>query len=88
MDSGWYNDCPEIRTLYEGCAIFEFARIHSMLQRYEAGKEFPELLIGNYDIYERERKKPRQISFMELICAPGHTEKILKESIIPCKIKR
>lgn len=90
-DGQWlvsYNDCPEIRTLYEGCAIFEFARIHSMLQRYEAGKEFPELLIGNYDIYERERKKPRQISFMELICAPGHTEKILKESIIPCKIKR
>lgn len=28
-----------------------------MVQKYEAGKEFPELLIGNYDLYERERRE-------------------------------
>ena len=51
-----YNDCPEIRELYNGFSLFDFSRIHSMAQRYEAGKEFKELLIGNYDLYEREKK--------------------------------
>ena len=32
-----------------------------MVQKYEAGKEFPELLIGNYDLYEREKEKPVQM---------------------------
>lgn len=83
-----YNDCPEIRELYAGYEFFGFKRIHSMVQKYEAGKEFPELLIGNYDLYERERDKPRQINLMEL--QEGYTEdieKILKESIISCKIR-
>lgn len=34
-----YNDCPEIRELYEGFSIFDFSRTHSMAQRYEAGKK-------------------------------------------------
>ena len=54
-----YNDCPEIRELYEGFSIFDFSRTHSMAQRYEAGKKFGELLIGNYDLLERERNKPQ-----------------------------
>ena len=59
-----------------------------MAQRYEAGKEFKELLIGNYDLYERERNKPIQMSlFAEQIENQQHYEKILKESIISCKIK-
>ncbi len=52
-----YNDCPEIRELYYGCTFFDFKRIHSMVQKYEAGREFPELLIANYDVFEREKAK-------------------------------
>lgn len=56
-----YNDCPEIRKLYDGFSLFDFSRTHSMAQRYEAGKEFKELLIANYDYYERESAKPKQL---------------------------
>ena len=89
-DGKWlvsYNDCPKIRELYADCAFFEFKRIHSMVQRYEAGKEFPELLIGNYDLYERERAKPRQMSFLDMQDGGTDTEKILKECIISCRIR-
>ena len=34
-----------------------------MAQRYEAGKEFKELLIGNYDLFEKENAKPAQMKF-------------------------
>lgn len=81
-----YNDCAEIRELYNGYSIFDFSRRHVMVQRYEAGKEFKELLIGNYDLYERERNKPRQLSlFTEQ--RQFDYEKILKECIISCKVK-
>lgn len=84
-----YNDCPEIRELYKGYEIFDFSRIHSMVQKYEAGKEFPELLIGNYDLYERERAKPRQLTLFDFMEGyPKDISKILKESIISCRIKR
>jgi DNA adenine methylase len=56
-----------------------------MAQRYDAGKEFKELLIANYDLYERERNKPQQLTMFNF----GETidyEKILKECIIQCKI--
>ena len=67
-----------------------FTRIHSMVQKYEAGKEFPELLIGNYDLYEREKEKPVQMTLFDIEgeLKPGEIEKILKECIISCKIKR
>ena len=45
-----YNDCPEIRELYRNYNQFGFTRIHSMVQKYQVGKEFPELLISNYDL--------------------------------------
>lgn len=84
-----YNDCPEIRELYHGYEIFDFSRIHNMVQKYEAGKEFPELLIGNYDLYERERAKPRQLTLSEYMGEyPKDISKILKERIISCKVKR
>ena len=57
-----YNDCPEIRGLYDGYCIYDFSRIHSMVQRFDAGREFGELLIGNYDLKEREREQPKQLS--------------------------
>ena len=84
-----YNDCPEIRELYKGFSLFDFSRVHSMAQRYEAGKEFKELLIGNYDLYERERAKPQQLTLYD--CYGEHKgcdyEKILKECIISCKMQ-
>lgn len=82
-----YNDCPEIRNLYEGFSLFDFSRTHSMAQRYEAGKEFKELLIGNYDLFEREKAKPKQLSLFDICGDSRDYEKILKECIIQCKIK-
>ena len=84
-----YNDCPEIRELYEGFSIFDFSRTHSMAQRYEAGKKFGELLIGNYDLYERERNKPQQLTLFNVygIEEDYDYEKVLKECIISCKIR-
>lgn len=84
-----YNDCPEVRKLYEGFSLFDFSRVHSMAQRYEAGKEFKELLIGNYDLYEREKGKPQQLTLFEVYgFGEGcDYEKILKECIISCRIK-
>ena len=83
-----YNDCPEIRELYKDFSLFDFSRTHSMAQRYEAGKEFKELLIANYDLYERERNRPLQMTlFTEEIENPIDYEKVLKECIISCKIR-
>ena len=60
-----------------------------MAQRYEAGKEFKELLIGNYDLYEREKAKPQQLTLFEVygIGEGCDYEKTLKECIISCRIK-
>lgn len=78
-----YNDCQEIRELYSGLSMFDFSRTHPMVQRYEAGKEFKELLIANYDIYEREREKEKY-NQLTLFNDNIDDEKILKESVIKC----
>ena len=83
-----YNDCPEIRELYDGFSLFDFSRAHSMALRYDSKKEFKELLIGNYDLYERQRNRPLQMSFFDLQEKPFNFEKILRESIVTCKIKK
>lgn len=57
-----YNDCAFIRELYREYSLFSFERIHTMAQRYSAGAMFPELLIGNYDLFERERMQPCQLT--------------------------
>lgn len=64
-----------------------------MVQKYEAGREFPELLIANYDLYERERAKPRQLSLLDMQTDYDKNldkilDKILKESIISWKMKQ
>lgn len=82
-----YNDCPEIRSLYKDFSIFDFTRIHTMVQRYEKGREFRELLIGNYDLYERKSAEAIQLSLFEADNEITDYEKILKESIISCKVK-
>lgn len=81
-----YNDCEYIRDLYRDFEIFECSRIHNMAQRYNAGAEFPELLIGNFDLLETQKNKPLQLTFGD-----GDDidyEKILRESIVKCKLKR
>ena len=83
-----YNDCEEIRELYDGFSLLDFSRTHAMVQRYEAGREFKELLIGNYDLYERQRNRPLQMNFFDLQEKNFDFQKILKESIVSCKIKR
>ena len=78
-----YNDCKEIRNLYNGCSFFDFTRLHNMKQRINAGEQFPELLIGNYDMYERQRYKPLQLSLLNLTTEQQiDLEQILKECII------
>ena len=58
-----------------------------MVQRYEPGKEFKELLIGNYDLFEREQGKPKQLSLFDVYGEEHYDyEKILKESIIQCRM--
>ena len=83
-----YNDCPEIRELYKGFSMLDFSRTHSMAQRYEAGKEFKELLISNYDLYERERSKPQQLTLFSCYGDDNYDyEKVLKECIVQCRIQ-
>ena len=78
-----YNDCEEIRNLYDGYPFFDFTRLHNMKQRVNAGEQFPELLISNYDMYERQRNKPLQLSLLDLTTEQQiDLEQILKECII------
>lgn len=78
-----YNDCKEIRNLYDGYSFFDFTRLHNMKQRINAGEQFPELLISNYDMYERQRNKPLQLSLLDLTTEQQiDLEQILKECII------
>jgi Site-specific DNA methylase len=50
-----YNDCPEIVKLYShpGIMIESLSRLSNLVQRYEGGAEFAELLIANYDMTAR-----------------------------------
>lgn len=84
-----YNDCPEIRELYDGYSFYDFTRVHSMVQKYDPGKEFPELLIANYDLQERARGSPMQLSLFtpSLVDDIEEIDKIMKESITRCKSK-
>ena len=77
-------DCPEIRYLFKDYDILDFKRIHPMVQKYTPGKQFGELLIGNYDLLERERDVPLQMSLNELLGEPINVNQILKERVT-CK---
>ena len=78
-------DFPEVRELFKDFCFLEFRRIHSMVQRTKPGSQFGELLIGNYDLLEREREQPQQMGMDEILGQPIDAEQILKERIIPCK---
>jgi len=63
-----YNDCNFVRELYDapGIQIEAFTRINNIKQRYDNGAQFPEILIANYDMWERSRAEPTQMNLFEL----------------------
>jgi DNA adenine methylase len=72
-----YNDCPEIRTLYDrpGIIIEGTSRLSNIAQRYEGGAMYDELLIANYDTTEQAR------NFLQLTLFddPQNPQRILTE---------
>ena len=78
-----YNDCPEIRALYskDGVMIEEISRINNIAQRYEPGKQYNELIISNYDTFEKGNFA-EQCNFFEMY---EEQEKMLKERKIVWK---
>ena len=76
-----YNDCPYIRELYAhpGIVIETTTRLSNIAQRYDNGKQYPELLIANYDTTERARSCAQLTLFGEYDFDP---RQILNERII------
>ncbi|WP_346065899.1 DNA adenine methylase [Lacrimispora amygdalina] len=63
-----YNDCEFIRSLYDvpGINIESYTRINNIKQRYDGGAQFPEILIANYDMHEREREGSGQMNLFDI----------------------
>ncbi len=61
-----YNDCPEIITLYQkpGICIEQVSRMNNLMQRYESGAVYSELLISNYDT---SQLTPKQLSLDQMM---------------------
>ncbi|MGM9669484.1 MAG: DNA adenine methylase [Faecousia sp.] len=76
-----YNDRPEIRALYDrpGISIETTTRLSNIAQRYDAGCQYPELLIANYDTTERARSLAQMTLFDEFGLTP---QQILNERIL------
>ena len=74
-----YNDCPEIRALYDrpGIVVEGISRLSNIAQRYENGKQYPELLISNYDTTELPRSCVQLTLFDRL-----DSQEILNERIL------
>ena len=62
-----YNDDAFVRRLYDqpGIYLMETTRINNIKQRYDKGAQFPELLIANYDLRERSRMVPSQMTLFD-----------------------
>ena len=74
-----YNDCPEIRALYDrpGIVVEGISRLSNIVQRYENGKQYPELLISNYDTTDLARSCVQLTLFDRL-----DSQEILNERIL------
>ena len=74
-----YNDCPEIRALYDrpGIVVEGISRLSNIAQRYENGKLYPQLLISNYDTTELARSCVQLTLFDRL-----DSQEILNERIL------
>ena len=59
-----YNDDAFVRELYDApkIHIVETTRLNTIKQRYDPNCQFPELIISNYDPYERTRLQPVQMT--------------------------
>jgi DNA adenine methylase len=62
-----YNDDAFIRELYDapGIQLLSTTRINNIKQRYDPNSQFAELLIGNYDLSERARREPSQMTLFD-----------------------
>ena len=62
-----YNDNPFIRELYDaqGIQIVPVTRLNNIKQRYDPNCQFAEVLIGNYDLFERQRHEPAQMTLFD-----------------------
>lgn len=62
-----YNDDAFVRELYDfpNIYIVETARLNNIKQRYDPNSQFPELIISNYDPYERSRLQPVQMTLFQ-----------------------
>ena len=62
-----YNDDEFIRELYDApeIQILSTTRINNIKQRYDPNSQFAELLIGNYDLGERARCEPSQMTLFD-----------------------
>lgn len=60
-----YNDCDRIRENYSrpGITIESTTRLSNIAQRYEGGKQYPELIIANYDTTDRSRSSKQMLLF-------------------------
>lgn len=77
-----YNDCSFIRELYDAPSIQieSYTRINNIKQRYDNGAQFPEILVANYDMHEREINSPSQINLFEMKNGIGKQEGIYNEN--------
>ncbi|MDR7855862.1 DNA adenine methylase [Tissierella sp.] len=77
-----YNDCSFIRELYDApnIQIESYTRINNIKQRYDNGAQFPEILVANYDMHEREINSPSQINLFEMKNGIGNKEEFYNEN--------
>jgi len=61
-----YNDCPMIRELAENYGFFTLGidRLHNMRQRVDAGGQFHEFLVSNYDM-EKQAEENHQLHLIQ-----------------------
>lgn len=76
-----YNDCAFIRELYAapGVQMETHTRLNNIKQRYDNGAQFSELLIANYDMHERSRSRPVQLSLFDILSG---NELVLSEAFV------
>ncbi len=77
-----YNDCSFIRELYDApnIQIESYTRINNIKQRYDNGAQFPEILVANYDMHEREINSPSQINLFDIKNGIKNKEEIYNEN--------
>ncbi|MDL2272995.1 DNA adenine methylase [Oscillospiraceae bacterium OttesenSCG-928-G22] len=58
-----YNDDPFVRKLYKDFPQYRFTRINNLVQRYESGAVYGEIIIANFDLSERARQNEQLTIF-------------------------